>query len=318
MNHPRGSFFLPCPVINPSAAQYTSTMMNETKEQNTSLRAALELLPLYLRSAVYKAIRDRSLDPDSITDIRLRRDGISYISVGRDSYPLEPVLSARQMDDVVYSLSQGSVYAHAGTIKEGYINARGFRAGICGRAVLKNGAVDAVTEYSSVTLRIPHDVTGCAAEVYRLFCRKRRGILIYSPPGVGKTTLLRDLMRLLSGDGAQFAVIDTRGELSRGNFLSSADVLLHYPKAEGIRLAVRSLSPHVILCDELAGDDDAKAARYAYSSGVPIIATAHAGSIRELTGREDMAELLSSGAFPTRIGLARTGGGFIFTKEETE
>lgn len=292
--------------------------MKETKDQNNSLRAALELLPPYLRSAIYKTLRDRGIDPEKVTDIRLRRGGISYISVGRESHPLGLTLSSRQIDDVVYSLSAGSVYAHSETIRDGYINARGFRAGICGRAVLKNGTVEAVTEYSSVTLRIPHDVCGCAAEVYRLFCRKRRGILLYSPPGVGKTTLLRDMMRLLDGDGIQYAVIDTRGELSRGNYPASADVLLNYPKAEGIRLAVRSLSPEVILCDELAGDDDADAAKYAYASGVPIIATAHAGTLYELMGRQEMAELISSGAFPTRIGLLRGGSGFIFAKEESE
>lgn len=267
-----------------------------------------------LRSAIYKTVRDYSLDSEKITDIRLRRGARSFLSVGRRSYPIEPILSARQLDSIVFALADGSVYAHADTIREGYITVGGIRCGVCGRAVQKLGKTETVTEYSSVTIRIPHDVVGCADDVFDIYLRDRgHGILIYSPPAVGKTTLLRDLLRSLSGLSVQFSVIDTRGELSFCDNSSTADTLLYYPKWEGIKTAVRSLSPELIICDELSGETDADAALYAYSCGVPLIATCHAGSSDELSARPEMNRLLTSGAFGCTVGLSRRDGDNSFT-----
>ncbi len=293
--------------------------MIKTEQQNTTFRRAAELLPMPLRSAIYKTVRDYRLDSEKVTDIRLRRGARSFLSVGRRSYPIEPILSVRQLDSIVFALTDGSVYAHAETIREGYISVGGIRCGVTGRAVQKNGKTETVTEYSSVTIRIPHDVPGCAADIFDLYQHDRgHGILIYSPPAVGKTTLLRDLMRSLSSIFVQFSVIDTRGELSFYDNSSTADTLLYYPKYEGIKTAVRSLSPELIICDELSGELDANAALYAYSCGVPLIATCHAGNKDELSARPEMKRLLTSGAFGYTVGLSRRDGdnGFSYNIEK--
>lgn len=284
-----------------------------TKSRADGFVRATELLPYCIRAAISKTVTENSLDESEITDIRLRRDGICAVSVGRRSYPTGISLSARKLDELIFSLCDGSVYAHAETIRDGYINCGGIRVGVCGRAVTSGGAITSVCECSSVTIRIPHDVTGCARALYAVFCESpHRGMLIYSPPGVGKTTLLRDMIRLLSESGRQFAVIDSRGELESAARSASADVLCGYPKDEGIRSAVRSLSPELIICDELSGDRDAEAALYATASGVPLIATTHAGSRRELSLRPDMSSLIENRVFGITVGLSRESGAVEF------
>ncbi len=292
---------------------------SETEMRSEGYLRIAELLPRYIKNAIDKTLAEHSLPLGELTDIRLRRGGISSVTVGGRSYPLGIILSARKADELIFALCEESVYAHTDTIREGYINCRGIRVGVCGRAVTENGRTVAVTECSSAVIRIPHEIMGCADGIYAVWKRTgRRGLLIYSPPGVGKTTVLCDLMRLLSHDGHQFAVIDTRGELSGAAENKSADVLIGYPKHEGIRSAVRSLSPELILCDELAGEADAEAALYALSSGVPLIATTHAGSRDELSLRPDLIGLFGRRAFGATVGLARTGtvGRFALDTDE--
>lgn len=291
----------------------------DTTTLNDSFKKATELLPYYLRSAVCKAITENSIRRTDVTDIRLRRNGICAISAGKLSYPLDIYLSARRMDELIFSLCDGSVYAHAETIREGYINRNGIRIGVCGRAITDGDSIRSVCECSSVTIRIPHDVTGCADAIYSVWSRKpHRGMLIYSPPGVGKTTVLRDMIRLLTMSGHQFAIIDSRGELGSVADSASADVLTQYPKDEGIRSAVRSLSPELIICDELSGKRDADAALYALSSGVPLIATTHAGEKSELSLRPDLNFLLESKAFGVTVGLTRARGDAEFSLDINE
>lgn len=292
----------------------------EPTKNAEGFRRAVELLPYYLRHAIQCTIAENSLFECEITDIRLRRDGICAVSAGKRSYPLIGIsLSARKLDELIFSLCEGSLYAHADTIREGYITSGGIRIGVCGRAVTDGDRLLSVSECSSLTIRIPHDVPGCADELYTVWRRHhRRGILIYSQPGVGKTTILRDFIRLLTLDGHQFAVIDARGELQSAAKSASADILTQYPKAEGIRSAVRSLSPEFIICDELSGKNDAEAALYALSSGVPLIATTHANDRTELALRPDLKPLLESSAFTLTVGLRRMDGNSEFALDISE
>ncbi len=291
----------------------------DTTKAIDGFKEATELLPYYLRSAICKAMTENSIDASEVTDIRLRRDGICAVSVGRRSFKIDVSLSARRMDELIFSLCDGSVYAHAETISEGYISHSGIRIGVCGRAVTDGDRIRSVCECSSVTIRIPHDVTGCADVIYSVWERDpHSGMLIYSPPGVGKTTVLRDMIRLLTTSGHQFAIIDSRGELESASVGASADVLTQYPKDEGIRSAVRSLSPELIICDELSGKKDSDAALYALSSGVSLIATTHAGSRAELLLRPDLKPLLESNAFGVTIGLKRAQGERAFELDINE
>ncbi len=283
-------------------------MKKETATQQKD--AVLNLLPDQIRRAVLRAVSSVGASVDVLTDIRLRRCGASFITVCGRHVRLETSLSPREFDDIVFALTGGSLFSHADTIREGYISVGGIRCGVCGRAVTRGGEIGEVTDISSVSIRVPGDIPGCAARVYELICRGGlpSGALVYSPPGVGKTTLLRDLIRLLSEDGKQISVVDPRRELGSACEGRSVDLLSCYPKDAGIVTAVRSLSPEIIICDELSGKKDADAALYARSCGVPIVATAHAGTLSELRMRGDTNEIIASGAFSYLIGLKRTPG----------
>ncbi|MCD7775763.1 MAG: hypothetical protein LUH54_00085, partial [Firmicutes bacterium] len=191
------------------------------------------------------------------------------------------------------------------------------RCGVCGRAVVRGGHIDSVCDITSITLRVPHDIPGCAAGVCRLFFSELKassGLLIYSPPGVGKTTLLRDFI-LSASDKYNVAVVDSRGELFLDWVSGNIDYLRGYPKHTAIIHAVRSLCPDLIVCDELFGEDDAAAAIYAYSCGVPLVASAHAGCTAELYARNDIAHLYSSHAFGCVVGISRGTYGNAFALE---
>lgn len=288
-------------------------------KNNYPLLNAVGFLPLKIGNEILKVLKNGA-DKEEISDIRLRANGISYISSGKKSFPLDTELTFSEIGDIVYTLSEGSVYSNADTIREGFVNFRGFRCGIVGRAVSHGEKVDNVYEYSSVSIRIPHDIPNCADGIYRLFSEgdPGGGIIVYSPPATGKTTLLRDLIRLFSKDGRQFSVVDSRGELCSACQMTSADVLLYYPKSVGIEAAVRSMSPEVIICDEISGERDAEAALYANSAGVPLIASAHASSFSDLRMRRGNEKLFDLGTFRSAVGIKRSEKYGVFTLDITE
>ncbi len=242
------------------------------------------------------------------TELRLRENKPASITFAGKNISLAERLTAEEISECATKLCRGSVYAHGDTIKEGYISvAGGVRVGVCG-TLAPDGR--SVREFTSLNIRIPHIVRGVCEPLikYCLQDEKIRSVLIYSVPGEGKTTLLRDVAAKFGGElSRRVCIVDSRGELYIEEMFrdTMCDVLSGYPKGMGIEIATRTLSPELIVCDELGGETETRAILQAQNSGVPIIASAHASCVSELLSRPNIYLLHEKRVFDAYVGITR-------------
>lgn len=254
-------------------------------------------------------------DVSSVNEIRLAVNRPITLTVGEKSLLLGDTVSAEEMTSTVASFCRGSLHSFEKTMAEGYIPlGNGCRVGVCGK--FSEGSIIEVT---SLCIRIPRSIYGIGDGLCKRLILNHGGMLLYSPPGVGKTTLLRDIASTLSSPPylKRVAIIDSRNEIFRPDAFrqSIADVYNSYPKSVGIELAVRTMSPQYVVCDEL-GSNEADSVLATQSFGVPLIASAHAPSLDALLARKVFRELDESGIFSTYVGICREGRGFSFDISE--
>lgn len=260
------------------------------------------------------------------TEIRLRlnrpfavvcTDSIYYLTADGN---LTSTINDRHMlnveksdiDDTFQKICNYSVYTRQNEIINGFVTMQGgHRAGICGTAVLGNNHISNIRDISSINIRIAREHRGCAKALYQRLSNCKGGALICGAPCSGKTTVLRDLARLLStNENKNVSLIDERGELagtSGGVFqndIGMCDVYDCYKKSDGIIQAVRSMSPDIILCDEIGASEDYTAIEQALNCGVTIIATVHAANETELRSKRHIMKMLDAGAFENIVFLA--------------
>ena len=274
------------------------------------------ILARLLPPAVKQAIR--GLPCRRIEEIHLRVSSCcSATDESGVNHPLDCTWQRHDMDTLVDALCDGSRYALSRGMDEGYLcPGGGVRVGLCGLGGMRTDEGEntfRLQRVDAVCIRLPGHFP-CVGAAALPIVRERlpQGVLFYSPPGVGKTTLIRALAKALSsGAGAlRCVMVDTRRELDDGSFSScrSLDILAGYPKAAGIEIAVRTLGAQLILCDEL-GAAEAQAVLRATMYGVPILATAHAWHPRQLWSRPEMRLMRHGGVFGACVGLVRRGMG---------
>lgn len=248
----------------------------------------LSILPVWMREDIDRQGRDRA------QEIRLRIGYVPEIRMWPESGWLKGCV---QKDDLNFCINTASRYSpwSAWTCSNGYIaGPGGHRIGICGEAVVKDGCMDGIRFATSLCIRVARDFPGIAEEAAGL----KGSVLIIGPPGSGKTTLLRDLIRQISRK-AYVGVVDERGELfpeqfSCGNRL---DVLTGCGKQQGIEVLLRTMGPDCIGVDEITAASDCDALLQAGWCGVRLLATAHAGSVKDLMKRPLYRPLLENGLF---------------------
>ena len=272
-----------------------------------------KVLPYRLYASLENALREGGL----LEEIKIRRDRQSYAVIGGRNVILPVIVKKEEIEAILSEMCGGSLYAHKETISNGYISLDGsIRVGVCGRAVLENGKILGVYDVSELSVRIPNALDVSSEKLCDMI-HTLGGALIYSPPGVGKTTLLRSLIKRISfGRRAlRTAVIDTRGELSYGIFGKEllVSVLLSYPIDLGIEISVRTLNPQLLVCDEIGNERDAEAIINAHGCGVPLVASCHGGSIEEILRKGGISKLHKERIFGSYVGIERDGkGGFIY------
>ncbi len=192
--------------------------------------------------------------------------------------------SHAEIGDTVFSAGRFSVYSVEEQIKRGFITGEyGERIGLAGQYVFEKGKALAIRDFTSLCIRVPHEIIGCGREIYRrCLSDKLRSILIMSPPGIGKTTILRDLSRTLSETtGKNILICDERGEISAGDTGATSDVLLYADKATAFEAGIRAMRPDVMITDELSAAD-CSAVERAIFGGVKVIASAHFAEISDV------------------------------------
>ncbi len=305
--------------------------VKEMSSPHQDINRVLAYLPSRVRAEL-ENVRTRA----RIEEIRLRAGRQIYLTLGTNeetknaSLSLNSVLSYEELAEILCRMCEGSMYAYSESIIKGYISlGGGVRVGVCGRASVEGERILGVYNISALNIRLPcftANVSGAFISAVRERALQGEGVLIYSPPAGGKTTLLRALSLALSSGvlPMRIAVIDTREELGTqfGDTRHSLDVLSAYPHSEGIRIATEYMNPQAVICDEIGSESDALAILHSQNRGVPLIATAHASDIGGLMRRQGIAALHKSHVFGLYVFIKKTGGGAfeykLSTREEVE
>lgn len=257
-----------------------------------------------------------------LEEIRIRANKPVILKLGQVEIVLNYTITTNEIIGILQNICNNSIYTYQNQICNGFITLPGGnRVGIAGNVVIKDGQVSNISYIYSLNFRISHQINGACDNILKYVLDTENNTifntLIVSPPGAGKTTMIRDLAKRISNGineinfrGLDVSIIDERGEIAamtKGITFNDVgirtDVLDNVPKSIGIRMAVRSMAPKVIIADEIGNKDDVNIINYAICSGVKCIFTAHGSNMEDLLKNNEINKIINLQLFSKIIFL---------------
>lgn len=218
----------------------------------------------------------------TLTEVRIRANRRITIKNPNTSFLIDDSLSEEGIQSLLRTATNNSLYAVEDDIKKGFVSFAGIRIGLCGKGVTNDDKLITIRNITSLTIRIPHEIINCSKNLHTIL-NPLENILIISPPCCGKTTLIRDVARVISNN-YDTLIVDERGEIysDRFTFGERIDVFTNTPKNMVVEGVIRALSPEVIVLDEVYGEKDIRVLEEIERSGVKIVATTHSNNLESL------------------------------------
>ena len=267
-----------------------------------------------------------------IEEIRLRTERPIIIKHSKGEEILKTTVSINEILETLQHICDNSIYTYQNQICNGFVTIKGgHRIGISGSVVQTDGKRSNINYISNLNFRIARQIIGASNEILRYIINMEENsiynTLIASSPGAGKTTILRDVVRRLSDGieqinfkGKTISLVDERGEIAavykgvpQNDIGVRTDVMDNVDKSIGMKLLIRSMSPEIIVADEIGKDEDVEAINYAVCSGIRGIFTAHGGSLKELQLNPAISKIIDKHIFERIIFLDKTIKGKVKT-----
>lgn len=286
-----------------------------------------ELIKIFSRK-IREILANASLNFDKVQEIRLRVQApLLLVMDNREYYVTENgrlssqrkeayVVSQEELKETMEHISRHSLYAFEEEVKQGFLTIQGgHRIGLAGKAILDERGIRTIKYISFLNIRLAHQIIGCADRIMPYLYENKEVLhtLIISPPRCGKTTLLRDVIRQLSNGvgsqkGVNVGVVDERSEIGacfhgapQNDLGIRTDILDCCPKAKGMMMMIRTMSPRVIAVDEVGSREDLDAMEYVMNCGCKLVATVHGNSVEDMLQKPVMQRLIQEKRFERYI-----------------